>query len=271
MTAELLDLTRPQVPREPRRGLARLRAGIEELRLELEVLEDCATDLSAGSDVSVIADPWEAYDFAFEQLKAASLVRSLDPMSGPPGDDPDEFSEADEISHEVEMSLLTTGQLRSLVVITPGGCLGTATMRRFQREATLAGECTRSLDTIPKRLLIFDDHSALLGRPHDQRGALLIRSPLMIDFLTEWFHRIYDSARAWHPDHLDNDPVLRVRVLELMSAGLVDDAIARRLQCSPRTVARVIGALMQEHGCSTRFQLGRACAPDLAEPSRPSF
>lgn len=45
-------------------------------------------------------------------------------------------------------------------------------------------------------------------------------------------------------------------ILSLMSAGLTDDAIARRLGVSSRTVARRVGSLMAALNINTRFQLG---------------
>ena len=46
----------------------------------------------------------------------------------------------------------------------------------------------------------------------------------------------------------------------MLGAGLKDEAIARYLGCSLRTVRRRIAALMDRHGADTRFQLGLAVA-----------
>jgi DNA-binding NarL/FixJ family response regulator len=45
-------------------------------------------------------------------------------------------------------------------------------------------------------------------------------------------------------------------VLRLLAAGAKDDAIARKLAVSDRTVRRLIAMLMRELAAESRFQLG---------------
>lgn len=45
-------------------------------------------------------------------------------------------------------------------------------------------------------------------------------------------------------------------IITLMAAGLTDEAIARRLRLSRRTVVRRITALLDRLGATTRFQAG---------------
>jgi DNA-binding NarL/FixJ family response regulator len=52
-------------------------------------------------------------------------------------------------------------------------------------------------------------------------------------------------------------------VIRLLSEGLTDDAVARRLNLSRRTVGNVVATLMRNFGARTRFQLGLALRPDL--------
>ncbi|OLT18092.1 hypothetical protein BJF80_02095 [Serinicoccus sp. CUA-874] len=49
-----------------------------------------------------------------------------------------------------------------------------------------------------------------------------------------------------------------VKLLELLSLGFKDEAIARQMGLGLRTVRRRVAALMDEHGVDTRFQLGLA-------------
>jgi DNA-binding NarL/FixJ family response regulator len=49
-------------------------------------------------------------------------------------------------------------------------------------------------------------------------------------------------------------------ILPLLAAGMKDEAIARQLGVSLRTVRRWVGRLMTQYGVATRFQLGLAIA-----------
>jgi DNA-binding NarL/FixJ family response regulator len=46
------------------------------------------------------------------------------------------------------------------------------------------------------------------------------------------------------------------KIITLMAAGVTDDAIARRLRLSRRTVSRRIATLLDRLGATTRFQAG---------------
>jgi DNA-binding NarL/FixJ family response regulator len=46
-------------------------------------------------------------------------------------------------------------------------------------------------------------------------------------------------------------------VLQLLTAGFKDQAIARNLEVSLRTVRRRLSNLMAAHGLTSRFQLGQ--------------
>jgi DNA-binding NarL/FixJ family response regulator len=57
-------------------------------------------------------------------------------------------------------------------------------------------------------------------------------------------------------DEDDVDPGLDPQLMALLSAGLKDDAIARQLHVSSRTVGRRVADLMADLGARTRFQAG---------------
>ena len=56
-------------------------------------------------------------------------------------------------------------------------------------------------------------------------------------------------------------------MLRLLVAGLKDEAIARYLGCSLRTVRRRVAGLMEHYGADTRFQLGASLAALRPTPS----
>jgi DNA-binding CsgD family transcriptional regulator len=120
------------------------------------------------------------------------------------------------------------------------------------------GEEQRMIDDVPHEFTVFGDEVVLAssqwGVVTDDRVA--IRSPLLIQMFTTMFDESWKNALPV-PDSgamLDTDD----RLLALLASGLKDEAIARYLNVSLRTVRRRVSALMDQLGAQTRFQLGIA-------------
>ncbi len=128
----------------------------------------------------------------------------------------------------------------------------------IQRGLCEAGEETRVVPALPRRMIIVDRERAAVSHPDDSPGGLLVTDPVLIEVL------VADFEHHWARGHdflvSDNARQVRVRVAELLFEGLTDDAIARRLQMGSRSAARAVAGLMAEHDCQTRFQLGAALA-----------
>jgi DNA-binding CsgD family transcriptional regulator len=93
-------------------------------------------------------------------------------------------------------------------------------------------------------------------------GALLIRAPVIITALREYFEMLWQRATpltAQRPAVL-GERLTRAQqaVLELMAEGLHDDAIARRTGISTTTVRRHIAAITDRLDVSSRFAAGAA-------------
>lgn len=84
---------------------------------------------------------------------------------------------------------------------------------------------------------------------------LLMRPRPVVEVLTTLFDELWRRAEPVHPQDASAGDV---RLLELLSLGFKDEAIARQLGLGLRTVRRRIAGLMEEHGADTRFQLGLA-------------
>jgi DNA-binding CsgD family transcriptional regulator len=123
-----------------------------------------------------------------------------------------------------------------------------------------AGEDARVLADLPVKLLICDDHTALLV-PEPARsgvaGSLVVHASGLLKALCGLFETLWTlgvPVVAAEPSERLSE---RDRtIITLMAAGLTDDAIARRLQLSRRTVVRGITALLDRLGATTRFQAG---------------
>jgi len=123
-----------------------------------------------------------------------------------------------------------------------------------------AGEQARTLDEPPMKLTISDDRLAVTLLNAEGRAgivALLIRPSSLLTALSNVFDTLWRLAipvSAGGVDGLIDD---RDRgILTLMASGATDDAIARRLELSRRTVVRRVAVLMTRLGATTRFQAG---------------
>ncbi|WP_052595642.1 helix-turn-helix transcriptional regulator [Luteipulveratus mongoliensis] len=121
------------------------------------------------------------------------------------------------------------------------------------------GEMARTLAGTPLHVLISDDDAAVLQirtpEPDDVLALLLGPCGLM-DTVRACFETLWELAIPLPTGLMtDLDPLDR-DILELMSSGVTDDLIARRLEISRRTVVRRAGALQRRLNAHTRFQAG---------------
>ncbi|MGO1054747.1 helix-turn-helix transcriptional regulator [Crossiella sp. CA198] len=123
-----------------------------------------------------------------------------------------------------------------------------------------AGEQARTLKEPPMKLVIADDQLAVVtleAEGGQSVVALLIRPSSLFTALSNTFETLWKLAvpiSAVGVDALEDD---RDRViLTLMASGATDEAIARRLDLSRRTVVRRVAMLLDRLGATTRFQAG---------------
>ncbi|GAA1597346.1 LuxR C-terminal-related transcriptional regulator [Kribbella karoonensis] len=119
-----------------------------------------------------------------------------------------------------------------------------------------AGETSRVHPQVPMKLAVFDGKIALLPLSVDQLvdSALVVHPCALLDALTEMFWLLWDQAVPVVPA-AKADPT-DARLMTLLAAGFKDDAIARQLALSSRTVGRRVAELMETLGARTRFQAG---------------
>lgn len=134
--------------------------------------------------------------------------------------------------------------------------------RRFNTVLELAelGEKARLLPRLPFKLHIVDRKVALvplIGGGYD--GLAVVHPSGLLDALIELYEAYWTRADAIRSATapLDNGPTREeALLLSMLKAGLKDQAIARQLGWSSRTVTRKIAALMTRLGADTRFQAG---------------
>jgi DNA-binding CsgD family transcriptional regulator len=133
------------------------------------------------------------------------------------------------------------------------------------REGREFGGETRLSSAVPMKLVLFDDDAAIMTiTPTDPAaGSLLVHSPPLLRVLhalfeSQWEHGLpwddADAATTPSPAEPEVDPRW-TQVLQLMALGMKDDAIARVLGVSRRTVQQVVTDVGARLGARTRFQI----------------
>lgn len=109
-------------------------------------------------------------------------------------------------------------------------------------------------------LVLGDEAVVTLERWGDPTSRyLFVRHPALVRSFATWFDAVWAVSPEVSLSVSGPDEAPLVRLLAL---GLKDETIARTLGVSLRTVRRRIAGLMDEHGVSTRFQLGVALERD---------
>jgi DNA-binding NarL/FixJ family response regulator len=137
------------------------------------------------------------------------------------------------------------------------------------RAAVEAGVEVRTAHRLPARMIVVDDHFALIGLvPIGDSGALLVRSSVLIAALTQYYDQIWTAATpVVLPGTVQASRTRQAmktlgrterEVLSLLVHGLKDEAIARHLSISVRTVRRHIATVMDFVDAPTRFAAGAA-------------
>lgn len=134
----------------------------------------------------------------------------------------------------------------------------------FVRTSMEAGEQGRVTPSLPFNLVIGEEYALLMytgpepTRLHqlqvDHRSALY---DALVALFEHYWQLAAPLSAAVEPEQDLAAPMQAAEdLLRLLMAGLTDEAIARELKVSERTVARRISALHQQLGARSRFQLG---------------
>lgn len=129
-----------------------------------------------------------------------------------------------------------------------------------------AGEQARVCANLPLKLVMVDRALALLpltaNTERDEHTAILVHPCSLLTTLGMLFDMLWDQSLSLHwagpltASDTGLDEIDRT-LLQLLTAGFKDQAIARHLDISMRTVRRRLANLMASHGLISRFQLGQ--------------
>jgi DNA-binding CsgD family transcriptional regulator len=124
-------------------------------------------------------------------------------------------------------------------------------------EWAAGGERQRILAGVPSEFVVYGDVAVVgpevWGDPESQ--YVVVRDRMLVHAFIEVFDRMWAMASPV-PTRRTSDVAEDDHLLALLSRGFKDEAIARYLGWSLRTVRRRVARLMDELGAKTRFQLG---------------
>ncbi|MEU3773693.1 LuxR C-terminal-related transcriptional regulator [Streptomyces sp. NPDC032472] len=131
----------------------------------------------------------------------------------------------------------------------------------YVERVTALGAQVRTIGDGLMRMLIFDGHTGLMAVPDRVGAALVVREPSVVHFMASAFERSWLDAEPF-PTTVTPEAAkslsdeLRQTIVRLLSEGLEDKVIARRLGMSERTCQRHIAEIMRAVGAKSRFQAG---------------
>jgi sugar-specific transcriptional regulator TrmB/DNA-binding CsgD family transcriptional regulator len=146
-------------------------------------------------------------------------------------------------------------------VIYDSTALDTSTQLATVRRLAELGEEARIRESLPTKLMIADQRHAIVPLGFESpgiNGVVMVHTSPLLDALIALFESLWLAATpvAWSTGETrtDSEPT-DTDLLTLLAAGLKDDAIARNLGVSRRTVQRRIRRLMQHVGAQSRAQI----------------
>jgi sugar-specific transcriptional regulator TrmB len=205
--------------------------------------------------VEVVAGQQSIYQRTMELYEGATseiMAFELPPYAVSP--------DFDELSAEVP--LLERGVL--LRVVYSADAL--APPEKFDTVCALAehGERARTMPVLPMKLMIVDRRVARISLTSDvyaTESVAIIQSSGLLDALIALFEAYWERA---HP--VGGGPAAvelseeEAKVLAMLGAGFKDEAIARNLRTSMRTVGRRVERILVALDAATRFQAGAQAA-----------
>jgi DNA-binding CsgD family transcriptional regulator len=134
------------------------------------------------------------------------------------------------------------------------------TMAYARWMAERGGE-SRTVPTLPMRMVVVDRELALVPvDPAEPRaGALEVRSPGVVAGLVALFTQMWEQGTPFAeppPRDAHGLTTQERELVRLLATGCTDEAAARRLAVSVRSVQRMMTALTEKLDASSRFQAG---------------
>ena len=249
-------------PNDPEPALAAL---VHRREAELQAVRAAAADLTADYQigrlranpeqlVEVVTGRQDIYRRTMELYEGATS--EIMAFERPPYAVPADFDEV-----AAEQPILERGV--ALRVVYSAEAL--AAPRKFDtvRALTELGERARTLPALPLKLMIVDRRTARVSLTTDAyatESVAIIQTSGLLDALIALFEAYWGRAHPMGGAGASELSRAEARVLELLGAGFKDEAIARNLRTSMRTVGRRVERILAHLDAATRFQAGAQAA-----------
>lgn len=264
------------IAREEERLLARQRE-VDATRTSIGELVDSfvASRRKVGDDGLVEQlDGFRVVRSRLYQLTSAATRHAASMVPG------EAFSQrATEASLRLDTSLLQRGI--SLRTIVSEVSLATPHWDAYLRRTVALGAQVRAHPAPPMLAVVIDNSSAVIPRGLDlTAGAMVVHGAALTAPVAALFDEVWHASTplAVEPGELPGDPHLseaRIRqVVSLLAQGQKDEAIARRMGVSVRTVRRLVSEAVEALHAQSRFQAGvlaahRGWVPGPGHPDVP--
>ncbi|MBL3671460.1 helix-turn-helix transcriptional regulator [Streptomyces sp. M2CJ-2] len=208
-----------------------------------------------GRDFAVLlgeAEAWEAVQQVAEDVK--TCVR-LFAAAGPA---PGLAAETYEPAYRLAVRAVEQGAEVRLIVLD--SVRSTPDVLEGVRWMNAKGVTVRSVPTLPAWMFVVDDSYTLMALdPADHRaGALTFRAPGPMAAARDLFDRRWAAGccLSEDPEPADERPTAQQNeVLRMLAEGAKDEAVARCMSVSTRTVRRLIADIGERLGAESRFQI----------------
>ncbi|MFJ8658272.1 LuxR C-terminal-related transcriptional regulator [Streptomyces sp. NPDC093795] len=145
-----------------------------------------------------------------------------------------------------------------------------ATQDYVSHLASSGGE-VRTLPELFGRLVVVDRKVAFIPRADEHEGVVVVQDPATVSYLCAVFDHSWVQATPLNPGHFGT-PVIKTEaaqaIVRLLTEGMKDEMIARRLGMSLRTCRKHIADVMESFRAESRFQLGYLIRARLGDPKR---
>jgi hypothetical protein len=161
--------------------------------------------------------------------------------------------------HYVELLERQLGAGRPMRGLYPRDVIDDPRRLAYVRHWAGAGEEIRITHRLPPPMAVFGDEVAVVAAgsgPGGADGRILVRAPGLVGLVAELFERYWENAVPLRSTTVGVGRNERLEILEGLMLGSKDEALARQLGVSLRTVRRRVADLMDELGATTRFQAG---------------
>lgn len=238
----------------------------------LALIELAEADLGSmqADDIVEVLSSRDAVAERWLQLQRATR-ESMDVLVRPP------YAQAGEdIDEPIQRQLIERGvQLRA---IYDQCAIEEPTVLEHVRVMVEMGEQARIVTGTPIKVALFDRRTAIVPLAHHQpaqaiEAGLIVHESALLDALLWLFDSLWTrGSEVRFGEARADEQIDEATVLTLLAAGLKDEAVARQLGVSTKTVRRRISAVLARLGVSTRFQAGLALAREgWADKSSPDL